>query len=632
MAKSFLCLDFGAFTVKAAEFEPNDSGSLCLKSYGLRVLGPDGFKEEERNELLISTVKELIEEADFQATQINVCAPGFQVFSKFVKLPSVDASKVNQIIQFEAQQNVPFPLDEVVWDYQILGTTPNDELEILLVAIRNEVVESIFKIGEGAGLELDLVDVSSAALANAYRFNYGDGEGCVMLLDIGAKSSNLLFFEQGRVFSRSINIGANSITQDFSAESKLEWDEAERLKIEEGFVSLGGAYEEPDNPNQALISKIARQVMTRLHIQMNQTIQFYRGQQGGSPPEKLYLCGGASLLPYTAQFFAEKLNIPVDYFNPFRNIQIDEEINLEDIAKVAHTFGEVVGLGIRNLAQCPVDLNLMPASHIRRQHFAAKRIYFVAAVVCVVLMLSTFGMYFDWVAKQARATEVTLKQRFEPLDRDAKTLQAAMGGYGSAKSDANKYVELMSTKMKWADMFREIQTIMLSVQTNHGVVVDTNLFTNSLVCRVWIEKMSATDAPDVEGFDFGVEGGDDDGGMGMDDDGGMGMEGEGGEENMSFGDIIGVAQAGAAAVSTAPPAGAQKVAFLNFNCRALNLLEVSPAANQQFCFKLQEAFQQNELFMDTETGLVGDIQQVAATNDTFGFNIVLRLNQDLIIN
>ena len=151
MAKTFLCLDFGAFTVKAAEFEPNEMGSLKLVNYGLKTLGPEGFNEE-RDELVLSVVKELIAEAEFEATDINVCAPGFQVFSKFVKLPSVDASKVNQIIQFEAQQNVPFPLDEVVWDYQILGTTPNDELEVLLVAIRNEVVESIFGIGEGAGL------------------------------------------------------------------------------------------------------------------------------------------------------------------------------------------------------------------------------------------------------------------------------------------------------------------------------------------------------------------------------------------------------------------------------------------------------------------------------------------------
>ena len=83
-----------------------------------------------------------------------------------------------------------------------------------------------------------------------------------MLLDIGAKTSNLLFFEKGKVFSRSINLGANSITQDFANESKLKFDNAEKLKIDEGFVSLGGAYEEPENANQAAISKIARQDLT----------------------------------------------------------------------------------------------------------------------------------------------------------------------------------------------------------------------------------------------------------------------------------------------------------------------------------------------------------------------------------
>ena len=619
MAKTFLCLDFGAFTVKAAEFEPNETGSLRLANYALRALGPEGFKEDERDELVTNTIKEMIEEADFGASDINVCAPGFQVFSKFVKLPSVEASKVNQIIQFEAQQNVPFPLDEVVWDYQILGTTPNDELEILLVAIRNEVVESIFKIGEDAGLELQLVDVSSAALANSYRFNYGDTEGCVMLLDIGAKSSNLLFFEQGRVFSRSINIGANSITQDFAAESKLDWDEAERLKIEEGFVSLGGAYEEPDNPNQALISKIARQVMTRLHIQMNQTIQFYRGQQGGSPPEKLYLAGGASLLPYTAQFFAEKLNIPVDYFNPFRNIQIDEEINLEDIAKVAHTFGEVVGLGIRNLAQCPVDLNLMPASHIRRQQLNSKRVYFVAAILCIALTISSFGLYSNWVAGQAEAAVAGLREKFEPLERDSKTLGTAQGQFGSATSEASKYVELFKTKTRWANLFHEIQMIMLSAQTNHGVNVDPSMATNPVVARVWIERLTATAAADVGDFGF--------------DEGGMDEDMDDMEEGMEEGTQIGMLQGGATSPTAAiPPAGSQKIGFFNLNLRALNLLRLSPSANTEYCYALQDAFKQSEWFTDNGTGLHGSLQLVSETNATFGFNMVLSLTEPLVVN
>ena len=133
-------------------------------------------------------------------------------------------------------------------------------------------------------MRLQLADVSPAALCNAFRYNYGDLEDCTMLLDIGAKTSNLLFFEKGKVYSRSINLGANSITQDFANESKLPFHDAEQKKISEGFVSLGGAYEEPENAHQAAISKIARQFMTRLHIQVNQTMQFYRGQQGGSAP------------------------------------------------------------------------------------------------------------------------------------------------------------------------------------------------------------------------------------------------------------------------------------------------------------------------------------------------------------
>src|SRR3954470_16579841 len=218
-----------------------------------------------------------------------------------------------------------------------------------------------------------------------------------MLLDIGAKTSNLLFFEKGKMFARSINIGANAITQEFAGEAKIAFAKAEELKVNEGFVSLGGAYEEPENPHQAAISKIARQVMTRLHIQVNQTIQFYRGQQGGSAPVRLFLAGGASIMPYTAQFFAEKLNVGVEYFNPFRNITLEPNIDLEDLAKVAHSFGEVVGLGLRNLAQCPVELNLIPKSIRSKQAFDSKKPYFIATMVSLILVVFAIGFFYTRV-------------------------------------------------------------------------------------------------------------------------------------------------------------------------------------------------------------------------------------------
>src|SRR5579872_2126505 len=398
-AKSFLAVDFGAGSLKLAEFEVNETGGLRLRQYGLKALGAEGAQETAREGVMQKALQELLAEKGVRAKEVNVCAPGFHVFSKFVKLPPVDAAKVTQIIQYEAQQNVPFPLAEVVWDYQILGSTAGGEMEVLLVAIKADIVEGLFRVAEAAGLRLQLADVSPAALCNAFKYNYGDLEDCTMLLDIGAKTSNLLFFEKGKVYSRSINLGANSITQDFSAESRLKFENAEKIKIEEGFVSLGGAYEEPENPNQAAISKIARQFMTRLHIQVNQTLQFYRGQQGGSAPARLFLSGGASIMPYTAQFFAEKLNVPVEYFNPLRNVQIDPSINLEDLARVAHSMGEVVGLGLRNLAPCPVELNLMPDSTLNWIQFNQKKPYFIATVFSLVLVVFSSGWLFSKLAK-----------------------------------------------------------------------------------------------------------------------------------------------------------------------------------------------------------------------------------------
>ncbi len=482
--KSFLAVDFGAGTLKLAEFELNETGGLRLKQYGFKSLGAEGSQESAREAVVQKALGELLASKGIKAKGVNVCAPGFHVFSKFVKLPPVDSGKVTQIIQYEAQQNVPFPLEEVVWDYQILGSTAGGELEVLLVAIKAEVVEGLFKVVEEAGMRLQLCDVSPAALCNAFRYNYGDLEDCTMLLDIGAKTSNLLFFEKGKVFSRSINLGANSITQDFANESKLKWDAAEKIKIDEGFVSLGGAYEEPENPHQAAISKIARQFMTRLHIQVNQTMQFYRGQQGGSAPVRMFLSGGASVMAYTAQFFAEKLNVPVEYFNPLRNVQIDPSINLEELARVAHSLGEVVGLGLRNLAKCPVELNLMPESTLKWQSFNQKKPYFIATVFSLVLVICAMAFLFDKLASVKQEQLDKVKREVEPEEEKRVKFQKAFGDLKKAQEDANQVTAWMGDRYYWADALTEVRRLLLKVETT----TYANLHTDA---GVWIEQFTS---------------------------------------------------------------------------------------------------------------------------------------------
>src|ERR1035437_8380030 len=108
--KSFLAVDFGAGSLKLAELEINEAGGLCLKNFSIKPLGLEGAQESSREATTFKALREVLVETGTKARDINVCAPGFQVFSKFVKLPPVDAGKVTQIIQYEAQQNVPFQI------------------------------------------------------------------------------------------------------------------------------------------------------------------------------------------------------------------------------------------------------------------------------------------------------------------------------------------------------------------------------------------------------------------------------------------------------------------------------------------------------------------------------------------
>ena len=613
-SKSFLAADFGAGTLKLAEFEQNEAGGLRLLDFSVKPLGGEGAQEATREAAITKALQLAISEKGFGTKGVNVCAPGFHVFSKFVKLPPVDTSKVTQIIQYEAQQNVPFPLEEVVWDYQILGTSATGELEVLLVAIKTEVVEGLFRVAEAAGKRLQLVDVSPAALCNAFRYNYSDLEGCTMLLDIGAKTSNLLFFEKNKVYARTIPIGANSITQDFANESKMKFDEAEAIKIEKGMVSLGGAYEEPEDPQAAAISKIARQVFTRLHIQVNQTIQFYRGQQGGSAPQQLFLSGGASVMTYASQFFAEKLNLPVDYFNPFRNVELPETVDKEQLAGVAHQFGEVVGLGLRNLAHCPVELNLMPKSIRQREQFSSKKPYFIAAVFSLVLVVAAIGFAFQRIADIKKEELGKLKGNVEPLTQKDAQVTEAKGGLDKLKRESDKLTDLMESRLYWNDLMAEVRRILIQAEAKTKDKLQKQ--TPGIEVGVWIENFSPVlpanmgDAPAPVAHVAPVPQG-----------------GPDGPVPSPEGSPVPVAE---------PPrpraTGSENdLNLITIVCRGVNLTKVAPNANIDLAYALQAEAKASPFFVPEGTELVGETREDTVT-PTFVFNMNLKLKRPFKFN
>jgi type IV pilus assembly protein PilM len=631
--KSFLAVDFGAGSLKAAEFEVNEAGGLRLKQYALKTLGAEGAQESTREATILKALNALIAEKGIKAKAVNVCAPGFHVFSKFVKLPPVDASKVTQIIQYEAQQNVPFPLAEVVWDYQILGSTPGGELEVLLVAIKADIVEGLFRVTESAGLHLQVADVSPAALCNAFRYNYGDLDDCTMLLDIGAKTSNLLFFEKGKVFSRSINLGANSITQDFANESKLKYDVAEKIKIEEGFVSLGGAYEEPENPNQAAISKIARQFMTRLHIQVNQTMQFYRGQQGGSAPQRLFLSGGASIMAYTAQFFAEKLNVPVEYFNPLRNVQIDPAINLEELARVAHSMGEVIGLGLRNLAHCPVELNLMPESTLKWQAFNQKKPYFIATVFSLVLVVAAMAFIFAQLAGVRQKALDDLVTEGNPQEARDNQFQSVMRTLQKTQKESDQVISYVGARFFWVDVFNQLRNVLMKVEVGSKAKFRTD-------AGVWIERIMTS--PEVGELDVAAS---PDPAAATGPFRPMGTAAENEAFRRRYGldrmpmpmavptpdGAVPADQSVAGATGPRKRANTNEVDTIDITFKAVSLQSVSASANNELAFAVRNELRNDPMFVSEETDFSDQAAQITADEPpgVFTFQISAKLKRPL---
>jgi type IV pilus assembly protein PilM len=445
-----------------------------------------------------------------------------------------------------------------------------------------------------------------------------------MLLDIGAKTSNLLFFEKGKVYSRSINIGANSITQDFANEAKLGFKEAEAVKIEKGSVSLGGAYEEPEDPQAAAISKIARQVMTRLHIQVNQTIQFFRGQQGGSAPQQLFLSGGASIMPYTAQFFAEKLNLPVDYFNPFRNIEIDPALDLEELSKHAHSFGEVVGLGLRDLAHCPVELNLMPRSSIQRQEFAHKKFYLIASVFALAAVVFAIYLAEAHIGEVRHRKLEEIKGPLADLQAKSQKLQSELNDRATLKKDADQMETLAGNRFYWIKLLTDLRGVLMLAEASTKATLTTpeNNGTNTDV-GVWVETFSPV-LPNgspfaASGEGAGGGGGSSYGGYGRMDSSrmggrrGFGMAGRGGPAPM--------------AAPVAAPVG-NEISAVSLLCRGVNREALSPTANSDLAYAVLQNLTNSQYFADKsaagEKSALGDMKSEDNTN-TFTFTLTVQL-------
>jgi len=449
-------LNLGSQAISVADFRPQSGGGLVLRDYKRRDLAIENPGEPIRHAQITATIREILNELGIKSAKVNYAVAGQSVFARLVKLPSVEEEKIDRIIAFEAQQNVPFPIDEVVWDYQLVGGGVDEQLQVVLVAIKSDLLEGINAAVEAAGLRPMVIGVANMALYNAFRYNYSDVTDSSLVVDIGARTTNLLFIEPGKIFSRSVPIGGSSITTALAREFNEPFAAAETRKRESGFVSLGGAYADPADADIARMSKIIRSTMTRLHAEIMRSISHYRSQQQGKAPARIYLCGGSSGMPYMREFFQEKLQVPIEFFNPVRNVAIANEADTRQIAQSAHLLGELVGLGLRAVASCPMELNLRPASVIRAHEVERRRPFLIGAAACVIAALLGWSVFYmhaagvlSAVKERVDAKVATLRgfqTRIDGIRKEATTLDGV----------ASPLLEALNARSFWPQLLEDL--------------------------------------------------------------------------------------------------------------------------------------------------------------------------------
>ena len=450
-----LSLNLGMQTVSLGDFRSTPAGGLVLNAYSTRQLLADPAAEASRVSQIKLVVGEMLNELKIKGGKVNYAIAAQSVFTRFVKLPTVDPDKIDQIVQFEAQQNVPFPIEEVVWDYQLVAGKDENKIVLVLVAIKADLLDELNGAVQGSGLLTGVVDVAPMALYNAFRYSYADAPGCSLLIDVGARTTNLIFVEPNKVFSRSIPIGGTTFTANITKEFAESFGEAEERKVNVGFVSLGGAYAEPSDPEVARVSKIIRNSMTRLHAEITRSISFYRSQQGGTQPQRVYLCGGSVNLPYIREFFSEKLQMPIEFFNPLRNVTVSESVDLEAAGKMAHTLGELVGLAIRSAAEAPMELNLEPASVTKAKLLARKQPFMILAGACVLLALLVSWLYFTRATSVQQQVIGTLTPKVDALKAMASRFDTTASDIESARSTAAPFVDAVNARDYWARLIND---------------------------------------------------------------------------------------------------------------------------------------------------------------------------------
>ena len=482
MAKEnrILAIDVGSDSLKMAEFTYTSNGGMVMDKFAFRRIDVpvDGIEEPPTFREIYN---ELVAEYGFTAKEVRLSLSVQSAFLRLSKLPPIVGSTnaVARVVEYEARQTVPYAMNEIEWDYQLLlhqweetrtetqpdgsieeVTEQHEEYEALFAAMKTEQITEYTDAVEDSGKKVISVSIAPVQLYNAaVAAGQISDEDCSLMLNIGSRATSLVISDGKRVFVRSIPIAGNTITAQIAKEFNIKTGEAEDLKRRYGFVALGGAYEEPESELAAMISKISRNVMTRLHGEISRSINVWRSTHGGRQPGKVLLSGGAATMTYMPEFFNEKLRVPVEYLNTFAVTGIGDGVDRNELRNTAPMVQELLGLALEAMPNIPLAISLLPKAIRKQQELDSRKPYFyISSVILIVCLLSIAAGISRLRDFNERRVE-RVKAEVSKVEAKQREVNSLMGELNSNKGNFEHLRNYLVQRNQWARIMNELNRL-----------------------------------------------------------------------------------------------------------------------------------------------------------------------------
>ncbi|MHC5074959.1 MAG: type IV pilus assembly protein PilM [Planctomycetota bacterium] len=400
-----------------------------------KILTSNELQEGEKDELIALSLRQLVSQNEMENDDIIISVPSQNSFARFVNLPPVEKKKIPEIVTFEAAQQIPFDINSVQWDWQIMGETESGENTVGIFAIKNEEINSLLDYFNGEGIQVNFVQMAPMALYNYISYDCieilekSEHNG-IITLDIGAENTDLVVSTQSTVWQRSIPMGGHTFTKAIAEAFKLNFAKAEKLK------------------RTAPMSKYARQiyqamkpVFTDLASEIQRSLNFYSRSYTNTKFCKAIALGGGTKMRGLLKYLQQTLQVTVERPDSFKKLALNPEISAAKFHENVSDFGIVYGLALQGLGFGKIESNLLPRSISRSMAWASKTKYFVAAAFLILLVsLMSFGRTL--LDKMNYDKQEAVRSNIKKISSEAKTavnkLSTEEGKSSQLKAQINK--------------------------------------------------------------------------------------------------------------------------------------------------------------------------------------------------